>query len=240
MQDLAGLPPAAAEQSRTNDAMLSESPAWSLLMLARCTRSAFAPVRLSQPPIRRTRPRSSPTTCWHLMRKRRRSAATVRAACYGCSTKVDNHRFMVVPPCYGLTTLLRRTLIYALGRSGRARRDMGGPSGSAHISGLSDRPEGDSRSVRSRKFSECFQSGLKTSASKPTFTVLEWCFQSGHARDLMFSYHAADNTHCTRTHGPDSQGTTSSRPRSCALSSHRAPPPPRRATAMLAVGASAA
>ena len=52
---------------------------------------------------------------------------TVRAACYyGCSTKVDNHRLAAMPPCYGLTTLLRRTLIYALGRSGRARRDMGG------------------------------------------------------------------------------------------------------------------
>ena len=122
----AGAVAGAAEQSRTNGAMLSERPARVLLMLARCTRSPFAPVRLPQPPIRSTRPRSSPTTCWHLMRKRRRSAATVRAACYGCSTKVDNHRFTVVPPCHGLTTLLRRTLIYALGRSGRARRDMGG------------------------------------------------------------------------------------------------------------------
>ena len=111
-----------AEQDQRRH-VLSESPAWALLMLARCTRSASAPVRLPQPPIRRTRPRSSPSTCWHLMRKRRRSAATVRAACYGCSTKVDNHRFMLVPPCYGLTTLLRRTLIYALGRSGSARRD---------------------------------------------------------------------------------------------------------------------
>ena len=126
MQHLQELVAGAAEQSRTNGAMLSESPAWALLMLARCTRSPFAPVRLPQPPIRRTRPRSSPTTCWHLMRKRRRSAATVRAACYGCSTKVDNHRFMVVPPCYELTTLLRRTLTYALGRSGRARRDLHG------------------------------------------------------------------------------------------------------------------
>ena len=119
----AGAVAGAAEQSRTNGAMLSESPAWALLMLARCTRSPFAPVRLPQPPIRRTRPRSSPTTCWHLMRKQRRSAATVRAECYGYSTKVDNHRFTAVVPCYELTTLLRRTLTYALGRSGRARRD---------------------------------------------------------------------------------------------------------------------
>ena len=129
MQDLQELVAGAAEQSRTHGAMLSESPAWALLLLARCTRSPFDPVRLPQPPIRRTRPRSSPTTCWHLMRKRRRSAATVRAACYGCSTKVDNHRFTAVPPCYGLTTLLRRTLTYALGRSGsagRARRDLHG------------------------------------------------------------------------------------------------------------------
>jgi hypothetical protein len=116
----------AAEQSRTNGAMLSESPARVLLMLARCTRSPFAPVRLPQPPIRRTRPRSSPTTCWHLMRKRRRSTTTVRAACYGSSTKVDNHRFTVVAPWYELTTLLRRTLIYTLGRSGSARRDLHG------------------------------------------------------------------------------------------------------------------
>ena len=122
----AGAVAAAAEQSRTNGAMLSARPARVLLMLARCTRSASAPVRLPRPPIRRTRPRSSPTTCWHLMRKQRRSAAPVRAECYGSSTKVDNHRFTVVGPCYELTTLLRRTLIYLLGRSGRARRDMGG------------------------------------------------------------------------------------------------------------------
>ena len=116
----------AAEQSRTNGAMLSESPAWALLMLARCTRSPFAPVRLPQPPIRRTRPRSSPTTCCHLMRKRSGSATTVRAECYGSSTKVVNHRFTVVPTCYELTTVLRRTLTYALGRSDRARRDLHG------------------------------------------------------------------------------------------------------------------
>ena len=58
LQDLLELAAGAAEQSRTNGAMLSESPAWALLMLARCTRSRFAPVRLPQPPIRRTRPRS--------------------------------------------------------------------------------------------------------------------------------------------------------------------------------------
>jgi hypothetical protein len=43
-------------------------------------------------------------------------------------------------------------------------------------------PGGDSRSVRSRKFSEWFQSGLKTDGSTPSFTVLEWIagsFQSG-------------------------------------------------------------
>jgi hypothetical protein len=126
LQDLLELVAGAAEQSRTHGAMLSESPAWSLLMLARCTRSPFAPVRLPQPPIRRTRPRSSPITCWHLMRKRSGSATTVRAECYGYSTKVVNHRFTVVPPCYELTTVLRRTLIYALGRSDRARRDLHG------------------------------------------------------------------------------------------------------------------
>jgi hypothetical protein len=70
LQHLQELVAAAAEQSRTNGAMLSERPARVLLMLARCTRSASAPVRLPQPPIRRTRPRSSPNTCWHLMRKR--------------------------------------------------------------------------------------------------------------------------------------------------------------------------
>ena len=126
MQHLQEQAAGAAEQSRTNGAMLSESPAWALLLLARCTQSPFAPVRLPQPPIRRTRPRSPPTTCWHLMRKRRRSATTVRAECYGCSTKVDNHRFTVVPPYYELTTLLRRTLTYALGWSGIARRDLHG------------------------------------------------------------------------------------------------------------------
>ena len=51
---------------------------------------------------------------------------TVRAECYGCSTKVDNHRLTTMPPCYELTTLLRRTLTYALGRSGRARREKHG------------------------------------------------------------------------------------------------------------------
>ena len=51
---------------------------------------------------------------------------STRAAFYVSSTKVNNHRFMVVAPWYELTTLLRRTLIYLLGRSGRARRDMGG------------------------------------------------------------------------------------------------------------------
>jgi hypothetical protein len=52
----AGAVAGAAEQSRTNGAMLSERPARALLMLARCTRSASAPMRLPQPPIRRTRP----------------------------------------------------------------------------------------------------------------------------------------------------------------------------------------
>ena len=51
---------------------------------------------------------------------------TGRAADDGCSTKVASHLFTVVPPCYGLTTLLRRTLIYTLGRSSRARRDLPG------------------------------------------------------------------------------------------------------------------
>ena len=126
MQDLLELVAGADEQSRTNGVMWSERPARALLMLARCTRSAFAPVRLPQPPIRRTRPRSSPTTCWHLMRKRSGSATTVRAECYGSPTKVVNYRFTVVPPCYELTTILRTTLSYAMGRSGRARRDLHG------------------------------------------------------------------------------------------------------------------
>ena len=124
----AGAGACAAEQSRTNGAMLSERPARVLLMLARCTRSASAPVRLPQPPIRRTRPRSSPTTCWHLMRKRSGSATTVRAECCGCSSKVVNHRFTVVPPCYELTTMSRTTLSYAMGRSGSApSSDRGHP-----------------------------------------------------------------------------------------------------------------
>ena len=37
-----------------------------------------------------------------------------------------NHLFTVVPPCYELTTLLIRTLTYALGQSGIARRDKHG------------------------------------------------------------------------------------------------------------------
>ena len=36
----------------------------------------------------------------HLMRKRSGSATTVRAEFDGSSTKVVNHRFTVVPPCY--------------------------------------------------------------------------------------------------------------------------------------------
>ena len=35
------------------------------------------------------------------------------------------HRFTTMPPCYELTTLLMRTLTYALGRSGSAPRDVG-------------------------------------------------------------------------------------------------------------------
>ena len=51
---------------------------------------------------------------------------TGRAAGDGCSAKVDNQRFTVVAQCYGLATLSRTTLIYALGRSGEARRvDLG-------------------------------------------------------------------------------------------------------------------
>ena len=53
-------------------------------------------------------------------------ATTVREACDGFRAEVDNHRFSVLPLCYGLTTVLRRTLTYALGRSGRARRDLHG------------------------------------------------------------------------------------------------------------------
>ena len=54
------------------------------------------------------------------------SATTGRAADDGCSAKVANHRFTVVGPCYELTTLLRRTLTYALGPSSRARRELPG------------------------------------------------------------------------------------------------------------------
>ena len=43
-----------------------------------------------------------------------------RAAGDGSSSKVNNHCFTVLTPCYGLSNLSRRTLSYALGWSGNA------------------------------------------------------------------------------------------------------------------------
>ena len=60
------------------------------------------------------------------MRLSRSSVTTGGAAGDGLSAKVDSHRFTTLRTCYELTTLLRRTLTYALGRSGRARRDLHG------------------------------------------------------------------------------------------------------------------
>ena len=52
------------------------------------------------------------------------SSATIgRAAGDGCSAKVGNHRFTALPQCYELTAMLRRMFVYALGASGRARRE---------------------------------------------------------------------------------------------------------------------
>ena len=53
-------------------------------------------------------------------------ATTGRRASDGCSAKVASHRFTALRPWSELFVLLRRRLSYALGRSGRARRDLHG------------------------------------------------------------------------------------------------------------------
>ena len=52
--------------------------------------------------------------------------ATGRDVSHGSATKTANTRFTVLRPCYELVTLLRTTIVYAMGRSGRARRDLPG------------------------------------------------------------------------------------------------------------------
>ena len=72
---------------------------------------------------------SSPFITEHmldLMRKRMALSDYRQSSVLGSSTKVDIHRFIIVAPWYELTTLLMRILIYALGRSGSARRDLPG------------------------------------------------------------------------------------------------------------------
>ena len=48
------------------------------------------------------------------------SVTAGRSAGDGCKAKVANQRFNTMPPSYELTTLLRRTIIYASERSDRA------------------------------------------------------------------------------------------------------------------------
>ena len=51
------------------------------------------------------------------------SRTTGRATNHRCSGKPCNHRFTVLRSCYELTNMLRRTLTYALGPRGSARRE---------------------------------------------------------------------------------------------------------------------
>ena len=62
----------------------------------------------------------------HRQRRARGSEATGREVSHGLTAKTANIRFTVLRPWYGLSTLSMRTLGYALGRSGEARRDLPG------------------------------------------------------------------------------------------------------------------
>ena len=88
--------------------------------LARCPRPH---VRLLQPQLRWSRPRSSPTTCTPCARDNGRRWTTRRHETEGSSVKLFNQRLTTLCPSPELSTPLRRTLTYALGRSGIARRD---------------------------------------------------------------------------------------------------------------------
>ena len=62
----------------------------------------------------------------HRQRRAQGSEATGREVSHGLTAKTANNRFTVLRPWYGLSTLSTRTLGYALGRSGSARRDTHG------------------------------------------------------------------------------------------------------------------
>ena len=58
----------------------------------------------------------------HRLRRARGSTTTSRDVSHGSTAKTANSRFTVLRPWYELSTLSMRTLGYALGRSGIARR----------------------------------------------------------------------------------------------------------------------
>ena len=62
----------------------------------------------------------------HRQRRAQGSEATGREVSHGSTAKTANNRFTLLRPWYGLSTLSMRTLGYALGRSGGARRDLHG------------------------------------------------------------------------------------------------------------------
>ena len=62
----------------------------------------------------------------HRRRSARSSEATGREVSHGSTAKTANDRFTVLRPWYELSTLSIRTVGYALGRSGSARRDLPG------------------------------------------------------------------------------------------------------------------
>ena len=68
------------------------------------------------------------STEYSLHRRLARASSTLtgRAADYGCRSDLVNHRFTTLRSCSKLFSLLMRTLTYALGRSGRARRKAPG------------------------------------------------------------------------------------------------------------------
>ena len=107
-----------------------ESSAWSLLMLARRLWSCHVPVRLWQPPIRWVPLRWCPITHLHRVRSPSTTehAPCGRAVRHGCAAELVNHCFTVLPLWSALSSLLVRTLIKELGRSGSALSiDWGAP-----------------------------------------------------------------------------------------------------------------
>ena len=81
----------------------------------------------------------------HRQRPARSSEATGREMSHGSTLKTANDRFSVLRPWYELSTLSIRTVGYALGRSGSARRDL--PVFLTRHTRIGAEPEGAARSA---------------------------------------------------------------------------------------------